>query len=129
MVNENRVTKMAKSKYSPLQAFMSRSLTLARTRDNLNNRAIDYNVTVDYLVGLYYGQEGKCFHTNEIMTLERGLIEGAVCFTLCTMDRIDNAKGYEVGNIILACDGINRMRSDMPLKQFQALCKRIGMKA
>lgn len=120
---------MAKAKYSPLQAFMARSITLARTRDNLNNRAIDYNVTVDYLVGLYYGQEGKCYHTNEQMTLERGLIDGAVCFTLCTMDRIDNAKGYEVGNIILACDGINRMRSDMPLKQFQALCKRIGMKA
>jgi hypothetical protein len=120
---------MAKAKYSPLQSFMSRSITLARTRDNLNDRAIDYNVTVDYLVGLYYGQEGKCFHTGETLTLERGLVDGAVTFTLCTMDRIDNAKGYEVGNIILACDGINRMRSDMPLKEFQALCKRIGMKA
>ena len=43
------------------------------------------------------------------------------------MDRIDNAQGYNVGNIILACDGINRMRSDMPLSQFRALCHTIGM--
>lgn len=120
---------MAKSTRSPLEHFMAKSLKMARSRDNKNGRAVDASVTVDYLVGLFYGQEGKCSHTGEEMTLERGLVEGAVCFTLCTMDRIDNAKGYEVGNIILACDGINRMRSDMPLKKFQALCKRIGMKA
>lgn len=120
---------MAKSTRSPLQHFFAKSLKMARSRDNKNGRAVDDNVTIDYLCGLFYGQEGNCFHTGETMTIERGLVEGSVTFTLCTMDRIDNAKGYEVGNIILACDGINRMRSDMPLKQFQALCKRIGMKA
>jgi hypothetical protein len=120
---------MAKSTRSPLQHFFAKSLKMARSRDNKNGRTVDDNVTIDYLCGLYYGQDAKCFHTGETMTIERGLIEGAVCFTLCTMDRIDNAQGYTVGNIILACDGINRMRSDMPLKEFQALCKRIGMKA
>ena len=120
---------MAKSIRSPLEKFFAQSLKMARSRNKQKGMANDDSVTVDYLVGLYYGQEGKCFHTGEAMTLERGLNEGAVSFTLCTMDRIDNAKGYDVGNIILACDGINRMRSDMPLKQFQALCKRIGMKA
>ena len=120
---------MAKSNRSPLQKFFADSRKHAVQRDKKNDRHFDHNVTIDYLCGLYYGQEGKCYHTGETMTLERGLVEGAVTFTLCTMDRIDNAKGYEVGNIVLACDGINRMRSDMPLKEFQALCKRIGMKA
>ena len=120
---------MAKSTRSPLEQFFAQSLKMARSRNKQKGMQNDDAVTVDYLVGLFYGQEGKCYHTGEHMTLERGLIEGAVSFTLCTMDRIDNAKGYNVGNIILACDGINRMRSDMPLKQFQALCKRIGMKA
>ena len=111
---------------TPLAQFMAKSLKMARARDKIFNRESDSRVTVDYLVGLYYGQNGNCFHTGEEMTLERGLIEGAVCPTLCTFDRIDNAKGYEIGNIVLACDGINRMRSDMPLAQFRALCKRIG---
>jgi len=129
MFNKTEVLKMAKSTRSPLQHFFAKSLKMARSRDKMNNRTSDDNVTIDYLCGLYYGQEGKCFHTGEIMTIERGLIEGAVIFTLCTMDRIDNTQGYNVGNIILACDGINRMRSDMPLSQFRALCARIGMTA
>jgi hypothetical protein len=120
---------MAKSTRSPLEKFFADSLKMARSRNKQKGMANDDRVTVDYLVGLYYGQEGKCYHTGETMTVERGLVDGAVVFTLCTMDRIDNAKGYEVGNIVLACDGINRMRSDMPLKTFQALCKKIGMRA
>ena len=63
------------------------------------------------------------------MTLVRGKVDGAVVPELCTIDRIDNRKGYEIGNIIMACDGINRMRSDMDLKKFQALCKKSGLKA
>jgi hypothetical protein len=114
---------------NPLAIFLSRSKDLAVARDNKKGWAKDNNVTIEYLVGIYHGQNGKCFHTGEPMTLVRGLVEKAVVFDLCTIDRIDNEKGYVVGNIILCCDGINRMRRDMPLKQFQALCKRIGMRA
>ena len=120
---------MAKSKHTPLSKFMQRSITLAKGRDAAKGWTFDERITVDYLMGLYYGQEGKCCHTGEEMTIVRGLVDGAVCFTLCTMERIDNTRGYEIGNIMLACDGINRMRGDMPLNQFRAFCKRIGMKA
>lgn len=120
---------MAKSTRSPLEHFMAKSLKMARSRDKMNGRDSDDSVTIDYLVGLYHGQNGKCFHTGEQMSIVRGLVEGAVSFDLCTIDRIDNTLGYVKGNLILACDGINRMRSDMPLAQFRALCKRIGMAA
>jgi hypothetical protein len=120
---------MAKSTRSPLEHFMAKSLKMARSRDKMNGRTSDDSVTVAYLVGLFHGQNGKCFHTGEPMTIVRGLVDGAVVFDLCTIDRIDNTRGYEVGNIILACDGINRMRSDMPLAKFRALCKRVGMAA
>lgn len=116
-----------KSNRSLLEQFLAASLKMARRREVIKGWASDERVTVSYLAGLFHGQNGKCAHTGETMTLERGLVEGAVVFDLCTMDRIDNTKGYEIGNIILACDGINRMRSDMPLAQFRKLCKRIGM--
>ena len=120
---------MAKSTRNPLEQFFAKSLKMARSRDKMKGLQSDNRVTIGYLVGIYHGQNGKCFHTGEHMTIERGLVDGAVVPELCTIDRIDNTKGYEVGNIILACDGINRMRSDMNLQKFRALCKRIGAMA
>lgn len=120
---------MAKSTRSPLEHFMAKSLKMARSRETKQEWAHDDNVTVAYLVGLYHGQQGKCFHSGESMSTVRGLIDGAVIFDLCTMDRIDNTKGYTIGNIVFACDGINRMRGDMTLQEFRGFCKRIGAMA
>ena len=120
---------MAKSTRSPLEKFLAESLKMARNREQKKGWVSDKNLTLDVLVGLYYGQHGICAHTGETMTLERGLDGGAVVPTLCTIDRIDNTKGYTPDNIMLACDGINRMRSDMDLVQFRKLCKLIGAKA
>jgi hypothetical protein len=122
-------SKMAKSTRSPLEHFFAKSLKMARSRDKINGRESDNSLTIDALVGLYYGQDGKCAHTGEPMTLVRGLVDGAVVFDLCTIERIDNARGYSVDNVMLACDGINRMRGDMPLAQFRAFCKKIGLRA
>ena len=126
MFNKTEVLKMAKSTRSPLQHFFAKSLKMARSRDKMNNRVSDDNVTIDYLCGLYYGQDAKCFHTGEIMTIERGLIEGTPCFTLCTMDRIDNALGYTIGNIHLATARSNNLRGDTPLKEFVKFCKLVA---
>ena len=115
------------SNRSPLEMFFAKSLKMSRSRDKIFNRESDNSVTISYLVGLFHGQKGLCIHTGEVMTFERGLVEGAVTFDLCTMDRIDNTLGYVKGNINLCCDGINRMRSNMALSQFKALCKKIGM--
>lgn len=120
---------MARSTKTPLQVFMTEARKMARRREVLKGWAHDDSFTVDVLVGLYYGQNGKCAHTGETMTLIRGLEDNAVVFDLCTIDRIDNTKGYTADNIMLACDGINRMRGDMPLSQFRHYCKRIGMAA
>ena len=120
---------MAKSTRSPLEHFFAKSLKMARSRDKINGREGCDDLTIDVLVGMFYGQDGKCAHTGEPMTLVRGLVDGAVVFDLCTIERIDNAKGYSADNIMLACDGINRMRGDMPLAKFRAFCKKVGLKA
>ncbi len=114
---------------SPLELFFAKSLKMARSRDKAKGNVFDDSITISYLVGLFHGQKGLCIHTGEEMSIVRGLVEGAVVFDLCTMDRIDNTAGYTRGNINLCCDGINRMRSDMALPKFKALCKRIGMNA
>ena len=117
------------SNRSPLEQFFAKSLKMARSRDKMNGRDSDDSLTVSYLVGLFHGQQGLCIHTGESMSIVRGLVEGAVVFDLCTIDRIDNTIGYNRGNVALCCDGINRMRGDMALPKFTALCRRIGMAA
>lgn len=124
---------MARTPKAPLVKFMQDSLKMARRRDVLNGRVGDPTVTVDYLLGIYHAQEGRCYWSNEEMTLVRGLIEDdnggkAVCWTLCTIDRINNNVGYVRGNLRFALDGVNRMRSNMSDAKFKALCKKIGMR-
>lgn len=120
---------MAKSTRTPLGQFMAEALKMARRREVIKGWAHDPAMNEEILIGLWYGQGGKCAHTGEPMTLVRGKVDGAVVPTLCTIDRIDNTKGYSPDNVMLACDGINRMRSDMDLSQFRKLCKLIGAKA
>lgn len=127
---------MAKSTRSPLEQFMAQSIKMAKRRDADKGLTFDENITIDFLVGLYRGQQGLCYWTGEEMTLERGLVDknedgtgGVPCFTLCTIDRKDNTRGYSTDNILMACDGINRMRGNMSMAKFRALCKRIGMSA
>lgn len=120
---------MAKIAKSPLAAFMQDSLKMARRRDAIKGWISDDSVTVGYLMGLYHAQQGKCYWSNEEMTMERGLNdEKRVTWSLCTIDRIDNTLGYIVGNLRFACDGVNRMRGNMSDARFAALCKRIGMR-
>jgi hypothetical protein len=120
---------MAKIAKSPLVKFLQESLKMARRRDVVNCRVGDDGVTVDYLLGIYHAQNGECFWSGETMTMERGLNEeNAVTWSLCTIDRINNNIGYVRGNLRMACDGVNRMRSNMSDAKFASLCKKIGMR-
>jgi hypothetical protein len=119
---------MAKSK-TPLESFFYVVRKDMKTRDRLAGRTFDDNVTVDYLIGLYYGQKGLDYHTGLSMCMVKGLVDGAVKPDLCTPDRIDNTLGYTVGNILLARWDINKLRGNMTLSEFYNVCKLIGLNA
>lgn len=36
-----------------------------------------------------------------------------------SLERLDNNKGYEPGNVVLACYCINRARRDLPVNDFR----------
>ena len=119
---------MSKSK-SSLHEFFYIVRKDMRTRDRLAGRKSDDNVTVEYLIGLYHGQKGLDYHTGLPMNMVKGLVNGAVKPDLCTPDRIDNNLGYQVGNILLSCWIINKMRGNMSLPEFYNTCKLLGINA
>lgn len=120
---------MAKSTRTPLQQFMAQMIKDMKARSKDKGFDFDPEVTIDFLVGLWHGQQGLDAHTGIPMDTVRGLENKNIKPELCTPDRICNTKGYTTDNIMLARWDINKMRGDMELSAFRQLCKLIGMKA
>jgi hypothetical protein len=118
---------MARSTRSPLEQFFATSLKHAKHRAKIKNLPFDDGVTVQYLVGLFHGQQGRCGLTGDLMSIERGGDwYGGKNPLVCSMDRIDCTRGYEIGNIHLATAFANNLRGEMPLEQFRAFCKKVA---
>jgi hypothetical protein len=51
------------------------------------------------------------------------------CYIYNGIDRLDSANGYVVGNIVACCGTCNRMKMDMPYKEFMMQIARIYARA
>lgn len=76
-------------------------------------RGIEWSLDIDYLKSLPL----KCFYTNELLTFEVKKIN------TISLDRVDNSKGYVVGNVVFCCWYINEMKSDYTLREFLQYCE------
>lgn len=75
----------------------------------------DPSVNVADIEALWVKQQGCCYWTG--LALSKGI--GSPYRV--SLDRIDNARGYEPGNVVLVCWWINRARSDMSHDDFADL--------
>eukprot|EP00397_Hematodinium_sp_SG-2012_P030211 GEMP01031978.1.p1 GENE.GEMP01031978.1~~GEMP01031978.1.p1 ORF type:complete len:453 (+),score=38.49 GEMP01031978.1:188-1546(+) len=57
----------------------------------------EFNLTIDNVLALYVQQQGLCFYSGVKMTLQ------SCSDWMCSIERLDNAKGYVVGNVALIC--------------------------
>lgn len=78
--------------------------------NRLKHCPTDNPVTVDELMDLYLTQNGCCALSGIKMTWASGK---GVQPTSISIDRINNDKGYEVGNVRLICFTINAFRGRM----------------
>ena len=79
-------------------------------------------LSLDYLEGLYESQNGLCAITSREMTYTQG--QGKL-HTNISIDRIDNDKGYEEGNIQLVCYIVNIMKSSQTEDELHDWCRAI----
>ena len=98
---------------TPLAGFRNR-LQQARRRGK-------FVVTVDarYLLTLWEKQKGLCVLSGVKMTWRTGDTR----LTSISIDRIDQEKGYEPGNVRLICFGLNNLRSHRSDKEALALAR------
>lgn len=85
-------------------------------------RALDFNMTRDYLWKLFEKQGGKCVFSG--IDLEFGSIDDKKT-TTASLDRIDNDKGYIEGNVQWVHKEINFMRGQMTIDNFLKACEMI----
>lgn len=104
--------RFAKTKYS-LRARLTRLAVNAKMKD------VQSDLNQDFLVHLYEKQNGKCYYLDCDMKLNP---ENKRDYYLISLDRIDSSKGYNKKNVVLCCWGVNKAKSDTPLKQFIEMC-------
>ena len=49
-------------------------------------------------------------------------------FNSVSVERIDSKIGYTIDNVVLVCNVINRMKSDLPLNLFIEMCHKVSEK-
>lgn len=63
--------------------------------------AAEFNITLEYLKELYKSQKGRCYYSNMKMSLK-------TCSNWqLSLERLDNNKGYVIGNVVFICLELN----------------------
>jgi hypothetical protein len=107
------------------ERFLARGITLTRYEAN-NRRNLEFTIDLEYVTDLYRKQEGKCALTGWTMQLSKGTNNSRTNPYVCTMDRIEQDKGYIPGNIQLTCWLPNKIKSSLGNNEFISLCGAIS---
>ena len=104
-----------------LGVTVSKTEYAARTR-----RKLPFTITIDYVMKLLKEQNGKCALTGWNLQFTRGGDFGYGTNPMgCTMDRIDNNKGYVPGNVQLVCWMPNKIKGELHDYEFKNLCESV----
>lgn len=114
-----------KSKYHEASVFLNR--TLQKTRyAAVNVRGISFDLSlVDVMLKLEF-QNYKCALTGWDLEFTRGGDYDGKNPRGCTIDRIDNSRGYHFSNIQLVCCMPNLVRNKLSISEFKNLCSAVA---
>jgi hypothetical protein len=90
--------------------------------NNIKKRNKDINIDLNYLLQLYKEQKGRCMKTGRQFDSSNRLYA-------CSIDRIDNNKGYIKGNIQLVISWYNYSKNSLSDEEHYRLCKEFVEKA
>lgn len=74
------------------------------------------DLTLKHLLDVYKSQKGRCTLTGRRLTYDESA-------NSVSIDRIENSKGYLIGNVQLVCKFANLCRREMTMEEFVTLCR------
>lgn len=81
----------------------------------------EFTIDIGYIASLFEKQSGKCAATGVQLLISPAL--NKTSGTTASLDRIDNSKGYVVGNVRWVHKIINIMRGSLTIDEFVYWCK------
>ncbi len=85
------------------------------SREIRKNRKRDKNLTIKYIRSLFEKQKGKCYWLG--IDLDS---DGKCKLRKPSLDRLDNNKGYEVGNVVITSLFANTGRRDASISEMKS---------
>ncbi len=95
--------------------------TVGHYKKGAKQRNIDFDVSIEYLWGVYIQQNKKCPYTNIDLILKPKSSDFRTPEN-ASLDRIDSSKGYVEGNVQWVYKRVNNMKNDMTHDEFIELC-------
>lgn len=92
---------------------------IAHMKYDAKRRNLLFDVTAQYLWEIWIAQKGKCRYSG--LALTHGID--------ASVDRIDSAEGYVIGNVQWVHRDINYMKRAFPEEYFLSLCKLVAANA
>ncbi|CAB4138861.1 hypothetical protein UFOVP343_14 [uncultured Caudovirales phage] len=93
----------------------------ARTRSKVKNWPFD--LTLEFLCGMYEDQCGLCALTGKVLELKAD--KKVRSSNLVSLDRLDNKKGYTKDNVWLVTSRANYSRGPMSVTEYIELCSNV----
>lgn len=97
-----------------------------RVRASAKKRAVDLDITIEYIWETYLKQDRKCVLTGLPISMgvsANSFMNGDYSASL---DRIDSSKGYVEGNVQWVHKDINQIKSNLSQDRFIELCKLVA---
>lgn len=88
---------------------------------DLKKRGLECTITVEQGWALFLAQDRKCVYTGELLRFGK---RNEPCSA--SLDRIDNSKGYHIGNVQWVLKEINMMKKTHSEIDFIKLCKKVA---
>ena len=87
------------------------------------NRNLSFDLTIEYAWDLYEAQGRICALSGIPIVFGGGK---AMPASTASLDRIDGAKGYEVGNVQWVHKAVNIMRNVYTVEEYVEMCRRVA---
>ena len=108
-------------------ALTKSGLTEEEVIEKLNRKKLEpKEVLIPHMLELWKAQLGCCYHTGIELNPEY-LHTGNQTILAPSVDRIDNKRGYEVGNIKIVMRGINKFKNNTHDDEFVDILKQIAV--
>jgi hypothetical protein len=86
---------------------------------------VEFDLTVDFLWKLYEAQDKKCALSGIPIEFKNSWRTKGKCNQTCSLDRIDNTKGYTTDNVQWLHKDVNFMKHTFTQDYFISICKQI----